>query len=62
MDSTDKLKMCIILSVLGMIVLAIILNSILANILEYKVNVLLIETGSETVKQVIKDIADIFKK
>ena len=61
MDSTDKMFFWIIITAIGMIILAIVTNSILANILEYKVNVLLIQTGSKTLEQVIKDITDIFK-
>ena len=62
MDSSDKMFFWIIVSIVGMVILGITLNSMLGNILEYKAEVLLIETGSETIEQVVKDITDIFKQ
>ena len=62
MDSDDKLIFWILATLILTVVGGVVLGCSFSNYLDYKAQVLLIERGSETVQQVIKDITDIFKQ
>ena len=62
MDSEDKVIFWTLTTIVFVIITVIVLGCSFSNYLEYKAEVLLIERGSETIEQVVKDITDIFKQ